>query len=546
MTSIKSFRSGKHRAAGTDYDEAQLMAFGHTPVLERNFSFLSMLGLAFAILNSWTALSVSMSLALPSGGPSSVIWGLVTSGICNVCLSMSLSEFLSAFPTAAGQYHWVAFVTPPKYRRIASWITGWINVGGWIALSATGGLLGSQLIIGLISLMHPSYESERWHQFLIFIAYSLIGFLVNAFATALLPLANKTSFCWSISGFVIICIVVLATASPNFADGSWVFGKFINNTGWPNGIAWLLGLLQGSFGLTAYDAVAHMIEEIPDASIQGPKIMNASVWTGISTGFIFLMVMLFASGGQPNVDDVINSPQTPLIHIFQIATKSNAGAVCLTMFPLVCLVFATLGFFTASSRMTFAFAREKGLPFSPFFAHVHSKLKLPLNALILTLVVVVIFGCIFLGSSSAFDAITSASVIALNLTYGIPIAINCAQGRKKLPPRPYKLSPIVGWTVNIVGLMYVALTTVLFFFPPSVPATGESMNYAIVAFTIWLVICIAYWFIGGRKNYEGPSLTSFLHNMDISPADMAIANADRIVYTIDEDKGKTEEKQEMA
>ena len=243
------------------------MAFGHTPVLERNFSFLSMLGLAFAILNSWTALSVSMSLALPSGGPSSVIWGLVTSGICNVCLSMSLSEFLSAFPTAAGQYHWVAFVTPPKYRRIASWITGWINVGGWIALSATGGLLGSQLIIGLISLMHPSYESERWHQFLIFIAYSLIGFLVNAFATALLPLANKTSFCWSISGFVIICIVVLATASPNFADGSWVFGKFINNTGCPNGIAWLLGLLQGSFGLTAYDAVAHMIEEIPNASI---------------------------------------------------------------------------------------------------------------------------------------------------------------------------------------------------------------------------------------------------------------------------------------
>lgn len=72
------------------------------------------------------------------------------------------------------------------------------------------------------------------------------------------------------------------------------------------------------------------------------------------------------------------------------------------------------------------------------------------------------------------------------------------------------------------------------------------MNYAIVAFTIWLVICIAYWFIGGRKNYEGPSLTSFLHNMDISPADMAIANADRIVYTIDEDKGKTEDKQEVA
>ena len=64
--------------------------------------------MSFAILNSWTALSASLSLALPSGGSTSVIWGLVTAGICNLCLAASLAEFLSAYPTAGGQYHWVA------------------------------------------------------------------------------------------------------------------------------------------------------------------------------------------------------------------------------------------------------------------------------------------------------------------------------------------------------------------------------------------------------------------------------------------------------
>lgn len=59
-------------------DDAQLAALGHQRELKRNFSSLAMLGLAFAILNSWTALSASLSLALPSGGPTSVIWGLVT------------------------------------------------------------------------------------------------------------------------------------------------------------------------------------------------------------------------------------------------------------------------------------------------------------------------------------------------------------------------------------------------------------------------------------------------------------------------------------
>lgn len=54
---------------------------------------------------------------------------------------------------------------------ILSWITGWANVAGWVrtprhphysrtdclqvALVATGGLLGSELVIGVISLMHP-------------------------------------------------------------------------------------------------------------------------------------------------------------------------------------------------------------------------------------------------------------------------------------------------------------------------------------------------------------------------------------------------------
>lgn len=85
-------------------DNALQAQLGHAPELSRKFSSLSMLGLAFAILNSWTALAASLSLALPSGGPTSVIWGLVTAGICNLCLAASLAEFLSAWPTAGGQY----------------------------------------------------------------------------------------------------------------------------------------------------------------------------------------------------------------------------------------------------------------------------------------------------------------------------------------------------------------------------------------------------------------------------------------------------------
>jgi choline transport protein len=127
---------------------------------------------------------------------------------------------------------------------------------------------------------------------------------------------------------VIISIVLLATASPNYQSGSFVYRDFINETGWPDGIAWLLGLLQGGFGLTGYDAVAHMIEEIPNPSVEGPKIMIACVGIGLFTGFIFLTVLLFVAG---NIDDVISSTAQPLLQIAYDATNNRAGAICLLM-----------------------------------------------------------------------------------------------------------------------------------------------------------------------------------------------------------------------
>lgn len=155
--------------------------------------------------------------------------------------------------------------------------------------------------------------------------------------------------------------------------------------------------------------------------------------------------------------------------------------------------------------MTWAFARDRGVPFSTFFAKVHPALGVPLNSLILTTIAVIIFGCIFLGSSAAFNAITSASVVALGLSYGIPVAIHCIRGRNLLPEnRPFKIPTVIGWTVNLIGLAYVIITTVLFVFPPVLPVTGSNMNYCIAAFGVVLIIASVQWIVDSRKTFKGP------------------------------------------
>ena len=49
-------------------------------------------GLAYAILNSWVAMATSLSIALPSGGPTAILWGLIVSFLGNLAMSASLAE----------------------------------------------------------------------------------------------------------------------------------------------------------------------------------------------------------------------------------------------------------------------------------------------------------------------------------------------------------------------------------------------------------------------------------------------------------------------
>jgi amino acid transporter len=95
------------------------------------------------------------------------------------------------------------------------------------------------------------------------------------------------------------------------------------------------------------------------------------------------------------------------------ATNSKAGSICLIVFSIICMVFTATAIMTTSARMTYAFSRDRGLPFSHVWAKYNDKLEVPLNALLWTTGWVIVFGLILLGSSSAFNAITAASVVAL-------------------------------------------------------------------------------------------------------------------------------------
>ena len=75
-------------------------------------------------------LSGSFSIVIQWSGPPVMIFSWI--GVCVVSLAVaySMAEICSTYPTAGGQYSWVAVLAPPSVARGASWATGWFMITG--------------------------------------------------------------------------------------------------------------------------------------------------------------------------------------------------------------------------------------------------------------------------------------------------------------------------------------------------------------------------------------------------------------------------------
>ncbi|KAG4222195.1 hypothetical protein PC116_g29331, partial [Phytophthora cactorum] len=101
-----------------------------------------------------------------------------------------------------------------------------------------------------------AYAIEEWRTYLIFLAIVTFTTGANIWGNRILGRWNDAALYWSLLGVVVISIVLLTTSDKNGAE--FVFAEFQNETGWSDGMAWILGLLQSALSLIGFDAALHM------------------------------------------------------------------------------------------------------------------------------------------------------------------------------------------------------------------------------------------------------------------------------------------------
>jgi choline transport protein len=249
-----------------------------------------------------------------------------------------------------------------------------------------------------------------------------------------------------------------------------------------------------------------MSEEVRNPSVVIPKILIQTIIINGALAFGFVLVLLFCIG---NVSSALNTNTGfPVIEIFYQATSSKSAATVMMASITTIGLASNIGVVASVSRLTWAFARDGGLPYSEFFAHVDSKHHVPYRAIGLVSTTVVLLSLINIGSSTALSAILALTTFSLYLSYLIPIILILIKRFNRSDPNPIKFGP---WTlgrlgvwVNIYAVVFGILVCIFVPFPPIVPVTAVNMNYSGPVFGALMVFLIFDWVIRGRKKYEGP------------------------------------------
>lgn len=480
-------------------DEEQLHRLGYAQELTRSMSGFSNFAVSFTIISVLSGCLTLYGYGMNTGGPALIVWGWPVVGAMTLLVGLAMAEVCSSYPTAGGLYYWAAKLAP-RHGPAVSWFAGWFNFLGQVAVTASIDFGAAQFLNAFLDLQ-GWFSATPGHTVMLFGLILLLHGTLNTFNVRLVALLSNVSVWWHVVG-VLVIVGVLAFAPSHHKSAGYVFGHFVNNTGWGSGLyVGLLGLLLAQYTLTGYDASAHMTEETRDAARSGPRGIVMSIVVSLVAGWVLLIGITFAI--QDYHGEATSGTGVPPAQIFIDAVGATGGKLLL-LIAIGAQLFCGMSSVTANSRMIYAFSRDGALPGSRLWHRINPRTRTPTNGVWLAAVGAFALGVPYLWNYTAYAAVTSISVIGLYIAYVIPTFLRLRLG-KRFQPGPWHLGR---WSrpIGIGAVVWVACITVLFMLPQTSPVTATTFNYAPIAVAVVLGFAGGWWLLSARRWFTGPKV----------------------------------------
>ncbi|PYH95456.1 hypothetical protein BO71DRAFT_323210, partial [Aspergillus ellipticus CBS 707.79] len=239
----------------------------------------------------------------------------------------------------------------------------------------------------------------------------------------------------------------------------------------------------------------------PSPSRNIPKAVLAQMGVGFITGILYMIALFYSI---TDLDAVINSVYGfPLAEIYYQATGTRGGALGLLIVAFLPTVITCAGCYITAGRTLWTISRDGATPFASWLGAINSRMHNPFNATLVCGIFVTILACIYVGSTTAFNAFIGCFVQLSSLSYLAAIFPHMLTRRSSFIPGHFWLGRF-GYVINGLSCVYILAFVVIFCFPYALPTDAASMNYASLL-TGGLTIFVAAWWFVKMRDYRGPS-----------------------------------------
>lgn len=498
-----------HENSNEDEPE-EVEHFKYEQQLDKSFlSRSSVIGLGFGLMSPVLGMCTSMAIGLKNGGPFTIIFGFLISGICVWFCSLSLGEIVSKFPMEI--HVGSAMLAPESIKLAASWYTGWlVLIGNW-TMSTSITFAGAQLTISLILMTNADLISEShliWYTVIVFYLVVTIVGVINLKFARFIETINKVCVIWIIYAIVFIDILLLIFHRDKYRSLKYALFHFDNSlSGYKTAlISFIIGFQQSNFTLQGFSMLPALADEVSVPEKDIPRAMSTSVLIAAFSGVIFLLPIMIILPDTENLFNENNYNILPIVNIFIKSTDSMIVSFFLVLMILGNLFFSGIGSITASSRAVYSFSRDHAIPKHDLWTFVkpESESKVPVNSVLLSMAISYFLGLLALFSTAAFNAFIGAAVLCLCSGTCIPLVLVLFTRRRVLQGAPVKIRYKLGWTINIISIVWLVLSMFSVCMPVSLPVTVRSMNYAIIVYVLCLICITVLYFKWGKYNFKLP------------------------------------------
>ncbi|GAA5918866.1 hypothetical protein JCM6882_002442 [Rhodosporidiobolus microsporus] len=505
-------------------------------VKDKVFNTFEILSLGYSVCNSWVGVAGALTIGLSQGGPALLIYGLwvcrpfppfsqtwapltlflpsspfplphfrlfrlssMLMGLIILCVGLSLSELASVYPHAGGQYVYAAMLAPPSSRRIFAFVTGFANIAAWAVISASVAFLNAQFIMAAV-YFSLGITIQRWHYFLTFQGVNILGTLYVWLIAHRTPFIYQVGLYSSLVGFLVTlfgtCFGPAALHNHNSSDFVWT--TLTNETGWSSSvICFITGMVNVNYAYGGFDGAIHIAAESSDPRRDIPKALLGTVALGFFTTLAWIVGILYSA--QDTAAAAVSGSGVPYFDIVLQSLTAKGGVYVVISIAMVNMLVSLLACQHTSMRLIQAFANDGGLIGGKVISREHEKYGSAGWALLFNSFWVFLIGCLYLASTTVYQAIIGSTLILSHISYAIPVFLLMCRGRK-LPQRPYISLGAFGWIANAVTVIWAIIALVFYSFPAGLPVTGTSMNYCSVVIAIVGLFGLANW-LATKKHF---------------------------------------------